>query len=238
VIRPKRLVLFVSLVLWLAAAPTLLATEQPPALGRWWSAPEAPVIGSQPASSYVRVEAAYSETEPFDWNAFEASLERLHRGGKKIVVTLEGAPDLSDPAAIDSWIKFSREVVSRGGSRLTTLQVGGRISASDELEAYAFLLKTTALAVRAEARAHGSEISILQASVASDRPRLQHDLWALDVAPYVDAIPLELTDTATGNTLTNRLGEWIVATLQHPPAPRIWVIAAAGSSGADSLSNP
>ena len=161
----KRLVfVLLSFALWHSATPAALAAEQPPALGLWWSAPGEPVIGPQPASSYVRIEAAYSSAEPVDWSAFEATLERLHQGGKRVVVTLEGAPDLSDPAAIDAWIEFSREAVRRGGSRLETLQVGGRISDPDQLTAYAFLLKTTALAVRAEARARGGEISILAAN--------------------------------------------------------------------------
>ena len=232
VIPPKRLVFLVlSLVAWLTAAAPFLASEQPPAVGLWWSAPDELPIGSRPASSYVRVEAVFSNVKPFDWNAYEALIKRLHRGGKTIVVTLEDAPDLSDPAAIDAWIEFAREAVRRGGSRLATLQVGERISGPEDLVGYAFLLKTTALAVRAEARAGGGEISILQASVPSDRPALQHDLWALDVAPYIDAIPLELTDSANGDALSKRLAGWIVATLQHPPAPRIWVIATAGSPG-------
>ena len=226
-----RVSLFFSFLLGLIAVAPVLASEQPPALGLWWSAAHEPSIGSQPASSYVRVEAAFSNAEPFDWNAFEASLERLHRSGRRVVITLDGVPDLSDPAWIDAWIEFAREAVRRAGSRLVTLQVGRRISSPEELAGYAYLLKTTALAARAEARARGVEISILQASVPSDRPALQHDLWTLDVAPYVDVIPLELTDPVNGNALSKRLGEWIVATLQHPPAPRIWVIAAVGSPG-------
>jgi len=230
--RPKRRVfLLLSFVPWLVAAAPCLAFEQTPALGLWWSAPHEPVIGSQPVSSYVRVEAMFSSAGSFDWNAFEAGLERLHRGGKRIVVTLEGAPDLSDQAGIDAWIEFAREVVRRAGSRLATLQIGRAISSPEDLAGYAYLLKATALAARAEARGGGTEISILQASVPSDRPALQQDLWALDVAPYIDAIPLELTDSANGKALSKRLGEWIVATLRHPPAPRIWVVAASGSPG-------
>ena len=229
ILRNRLVFLLLSFVLGLAAP--VLAAEEPPALGLWWTAPDEPAIGSQPASSYVRIEAVFSDGEPFDWATFEAALQRLHGSGKRIVMTLAGAPDLSDPAAIESWTEFAREAVRRCGSKLTALQIGRRISSPEDLAGYAFLLKTTSLAARAEARAGGTEIAILQASVPSDRSALQHELWTLDVAPYIDAIPLELTDPASGAVLSKRLGKWIVATLQHPPAPRIWLVAASGSPG-------
>jgi hypothetical protein len=228
----KRLVCLIvaMLALFVAAAPR--AAELTPAVGLWWTADDEPVIGSYPASSYVRIDAAYPAAgQVFDWAVYEAELERLHRAGKKIVVTLDNAPDLADPSAIDAWVEFSREAVRRGGPRLGTLQVGAQISSPEELTAYAFLLKTTTLAVRAEARAQGAAISILQAAIPADRLALQAELWTLDVAPYIDAIPLHLTEDVSGRALSKRLTEWTLATLKHPPAPRIWLIAAAGSAG-------
>ena len=225
----RRLFRSLLIAMILTAVSPVLANEQPPALGLWWTGSTDASIDSEKASSWVRVAAAFPATGQFDRRAFEASLDRYHRAGRNVVVTLHGSPDLSDAADIDAWVEFARSVVRAAGSRIASVQIGRALSPQDDLARYAFLVKTTALAVRAEARAGGAEVSIVQAAVPSDLLSLQRDLWELDVAPYIDAIPLELDDTVVGNALSRRLSEWIVATLQHPPAPRIWVVAAAGS---------
>ena len=59
ILRNRLVFLLLSFVLGLAAP--VLAAEEPPALGLWWTAPDEPAIGSQPASSYVRIEAVFSD---------------------------------------------------------------------------------------------------------------------------------------------------------------------------------
>ncbi len=227
----KRLFFLPLLPVFLGLVVPAVATETSPSLGLWWSGSGEPRPGVESSSAYTRIELAYGSKTDVDWAGYDSTVGRLHGAGRRIVLTLADPPALVDPAAIEPWTSFAREAVRRAGTRLAAVQVGKRVSNPDDLVSYAFLLKTTSLAVRAEARAAGAEILLVQAGVPSDHPALQHDLWALDVAPYIDVIPLELTDSARGETLARRLGEWTVATLQHPPAPRLWLIAAEGEPG-------
>jgi hypothetical protein len=200
----------------LVISPLALA-EQAPSLGVWWSS--APAETSGDIASYARVEAALGH-DTGDANETLA--------GRRGVVTLTGMPDPGDREAVDAWLVFARGIVRDAGRGLAAVQVGVAIDAGTDLTQYSFVLKATSLAIRAEARAAGRDVAVLQATVPAGRPDLQRSLWKLDVAPYIDVIPLRLGNL-NGEALSTDLAAWSVATLEHPPAPRLWVVADDGS---------
>ena len=101
--------------------------------------------------------------------------------------------------------------------------------ATPEAATYAFLLKNSALAVRAEANAAGVEVAVAQCAVSAGNLDWQRRLWAEESAAYIDVLPLVVEGDGTVGDVPAFLAE----TLQVPPAPTVWVHAA-GSDVAES----
>jgi hypothetical protein len=242
---------------WLAAglfcaAPLLARADAPsgaPALGLLvepGAEAELSAAGPPGAPVPLRLTVGWSAVERergvYDWSSVEPSVRSLAQAGHPIVLVLSGpAPSFVGSAGLPSverdsfepWLGFARSAARSFAGLVGTLQVGERIGAweggteATDAATYAFLLKNTALAVRAEAAALGASIDVAQAALAPEALELQRRLWLEDVAAYVDVLPLLV------GARTAAVGELLDEVLRHPPAPAVWVYVEAqdGSSG-------
>jgi hypothetical protein len=95
---------------------------------------------------------------------------------------------------------------------------GGRI----DLEDYAYVLKQSALAARSEAERGGHRIRISQVPVSADDLAWQRQLWDLDVAAYIDILPLDVEAGSTGgDAVVAALTTMVSENLRHPPAAEV-----------------
>jgi hypothetical protein len=98
-----------------------------------------------------------------------------------------------------------------------------------EPSAYAFLLKSSALAARAEAEAAGIELRIAQAPVSPSALEWQRALWEEDSAAYIDILPLSLA--GSGEPTREAVARFAEENLRRPPAAELWTLTGAGSGG-------
>ena len=97
--------------------------------------------------------------------------------------TLEDPAIAIDAAIITAGIDWASEQICEGDD------------GEDEHQEDAVLvvLKQAALAVRAEAGAHGEEVRIAQGALPVGSVVWQRSLWRRDVAAYIDVLPLSST---------------------------------------------
>ena len=173
--------------------------------------------------SWVVLDGAESLSSRESQRAYEDLLRRASEKGSQVVVSLRGMP--LDPAGeeVDLWLQFVRQAVRSADGRVDAFQLGGALGDGRALDSYAFLLKATSLAVRAEGRRVGSVSTILQASLPVEQLERQRELWSYDVAPYVDGLVLGVDGSSLNATLSESIAEWTIATLEYPPAPRLWL---------------
>lgn len=239
-----------TLVLGIALAVAVPTHAEPPAaaplprLG--WSveasAATLPSIDAAPSNAapvWRRVEVRWELIEgpngDSDWRAVDAAVVAAVTAGDPLCLVLTGRhPRYLDPGEIPSplrapslerWLSFSRSVVRRFAGRVGHFEIAPGDatdgSPAGDAAAYAFLLKNTALALRAEAAAAGTSIAVAQAAIRPEQLAWQRELWAADVAPYVDIVPVvlgpQLSDASRGE-----LAALLAETRANPPAPRVW----------------
>jgi hypothetical protein len=207
-------------------------------------------------SLYVRLIARWSEIERadgvHDWSSLDGDLDRLHRDGARIVLALggsppdhvgsDGFPSPLDGDSVAAWLRFVRSAVGRFAGRIESVEIwddlnrgatgdDDRISADD----YAFVLKQSALAARAEARGLGHDVRVSQVPVAATDLSWQRRLWDLDVAAYIDILPLAVAAGAADEEVVEVLTTMVSENLVHPPAAEVWAQLTAGP-GAEAWS--
>jgi len=180
----------------------------------------------------VRVTVAWADVErtrsEFDWSPADALVGSLASQHARVTLCVTGESSLhpreSTPGAmpggdwLDAWTALLRSGVSHFGPEVAVVEIGDRPERSFDAGAYAFVLKASALAVKAEAKARGIEIRVAQGAVGSDALAWQTALWDNDAAPYVDVLPVAFdagADVAQGVAAFSR------EAALHPPAAEL-----------------
>jgi len=119
--------------------------------------------------------------------------------------------------ALGAWLGFARSAVrSLAGGPLLVEVWDGEDAVRRDPVLYAFLLKQTALALRAEADAAQARIVVAQAVVPAHGREWQDGLWAAGAAPYVDALPFSLDAGLAPEAQAARLREMTAALWTRP----------------------
>lgn len=218
---------------------------RPPALGALPGegvvAPEPPSTAPAPGREpYVRLVAAWTgpEREPGsdDGEGLRRESQAWRDAGFRVVVCLSGTPSPTDAPSLDGWLAFVRSAVRTLGDGVTVWEVGDAPDTAYDPETYAFVLKSTALAIRAEARAHGWNALVAQGSIEVSALDWQRKLWALDAAAYVDILPVRAA-AARGADVAGGVEAVLLESANHPPAATLWayVRAADGEAGGEAV---
>jgi hypothetical protein len=200
----------------------------------------------------------------YDWSGIEPDVDRLSGAGIEVTLCLTGGnrlhlaeSELPSPyveGAMEAWDRFVRDAVRTFAGRVRIVEIwdGPLRGLEDGHPAfqpwdYAFLLKSSSLAVRAEARSQGVEILVAQGALDVSAPdpgevlRWQREVWAEDEAAYIDVLPVRIEAGAEGELPLARLqraqARSFLVDLQreavtHPPAPEIRVYVEAGAADA------
>ena len=136
------------------------------------SVPEALAAGDPDHPIDVRIVAEWSsvETAPgvFDWTALEPPMAALAAKGARVTLCLRGESPfhprdvgptaVPDGAWLQAWTALLRSAVATLGGRIATVEIGERPDLGFDPIAYAFVLKSSSLAVKAESKAHGFDL--------------------------------------------------------------------------------
>ncbi len=224
---------------WLVGAAILLASGVSAAndaarvVSLGWSAgarelPDVALAPPQPA--LVRLVVRWSDVEPAagapDWSQLEPVVDALARSGSSVVLALDpehathlpqgGLPSPLAPEALEAWLGFVRGTVRAFRGRIHAIEVGSGAALASDADAYAFLLKASALAVRAESP--DDPPRVVQAPVPVEDLAWARALWERDVAAYVDVVSVRVRASGEPLAIVQFLGE----NLQHPPAAAVW----------------
>lgn len=214
----------------------ILTAEQVEALPLSTQDPEHPAV--------MRLTASWGEIEReagvYDWSAIEPAVARLHASGYRLALCLTGSnplylPDGSPPSplvgdSLDRWVAFVRSAVSSFAGRVGVYELWdgparppeGSTGPAYDPAIYAFVLKSSALAARAEAKAAGAELLVAEGALDAQALEWQKTLWTHDVAPYIDILPVRIAAGAGGPSVTEILSGVFAESVLHPPAPEIW----------------
>ncbi len=244
--HPAALALFVALSLsllpaWAVAAPD--AVPEGPALGLILDGPVPSALAAAPAGDAprttlpVRLTARWGDVERrpgvFDWSDTDRRVAMLGQAGHPVVLCLTGTNalhvaegELPSPAAggsLEAWLGFVRSAVRAFAGRVAVFEIWDDPSrAGWEAATYAFVLKQSALAVRAEARLAGEDARVAQGALAAGELEWQRGLWRNDTAAYVDVLPLRVVAGNDPGGLESAISALITEALAHPPAPALW----------------
>lgn len=209
------------------------APEPPgPALGVALTTPAVPdALAAKDAEHPidVRIVAEWPAIErpdgTFDWSSIDTLVTTLAGRGARVTLCVRGDSPLHprglgpvtapDAAWLLEMTSLLRNAVATFQARLFAIEVGDRPERSFDPGAYAFVLKSAALAIKAEAKAHGVDTRVVQGAVGADALAWEKSLLDDDTAPYIDTLPVAFgraDDVAAGVTAFERE---IVA---HPPA--------------------
>ncbi len=180
---------------------------------------------------YVRLQASRENVERrravYDWSEYSPVISALRAKGYRILLSLT-EPDRLDPPVVWSqpdWIAFVRSAVRSFAGEVEILEIACKHAAPAN---YAFALKESAIAARAEARAMGTTVRIAQAPVGVDSLEWQKEVWSADSAAYIDILPLEFAATIPPEKLRGAIENFLAESLLHPPASQLWAYASAG----------
>ena len=236
----------------LVAAAAVVAAEPEipgPSLGvaiSGMSVPDALVAQDRDHPIEVRVTAEWSaiETAPgvFDWSSVEPTLATLAARGARVSLCVRGESPLHshgvgeggvpDGAWLQAWTALLRSAVATLSSQIATVEVGENPERTFDAVSYAFVLKSSSLAIKAEAKAHGIAVRVAQGSVGSDELAWQTTLWDNDAAPYVDVLPVSF---GVGADVPSGTAAFAAEAVLHPPAAELRAQVAADE--ADSFSS-
>ena len=199
-------------------------------LGLIVSAQHLDALSSAPKSATalripVRIVARWSEVESergrYDWSSVEPAIERVLELGHEPVLCLTGPNPLHGGAGdspppfggvgLDAWTSFVLGAWDAFEGRVSIFQLwdsparaaaGGEWPAFDP-KLYAFLLKKSAVALRARATAEGRPIRIVQGEIDPSRIEWLRQVLQADSAPYIDVLPIDLpdSDSASGRSI-------------------------------------
>jgi hypothetical protein len=120
-----------------------------------------------------------------------------------------------DAAWLSAWTALLRSAVATLNSRVAAVEVDEHPERTLDALSYAFVLKTSSLAIKAEAKVQGIDVRVAQGVVDGTELAWQKSLWENDSAPYVDILPVSFpaeTDVAAG------IAAFTAEAVLHPPA--------------------
>jgi hypothetical protein len=238
-VRPETRVLAhrigLAFTVWLVVVATAAATEPEipgPALGLALSGESIPdalasIDASHPIEVRVIAEWATIESSPgtFDWSSVEPVVSTLASRGVRVVLCVRGESPLhgreASPGAmpdgswLQAWTALLRSAVATLGGRVAVVEVGEHPERAFDPVAYAFVLKSSSLAIRAEAKANGIDVRVAQGAVDVDGLTWQKALWDNDTAPYIDVLPVAF---AAGADVASGVAGFAAEAALHPPA--------------------
>lgn len=201
----------------------------------------------------VRLTADWAEVEVepgrYEWSALRGRMDEIRKAGSVVSLCLDGShraylPDGGPPTplvdgAVEAWTRFARSAVRQLGDRVAVYEIMDLPSGDPAREGvpadiYAYVLKQTSLALRAEVEEAGLTVpAIAQGAVDSRRIEWQRDLWEHESAPYVDILPVRFhrSGALEAGAVFRAL---VPETLGYPPAPVLWARFEAGP-GSGSL---
>ncbi len=208
--------------------------------------------------SFVRLTARWEEVENergvYDWSGLDPAVSHLTSLGFHVALCLTGSnplyvasgkpPSPLEGSSLDGWVSFVRSAVRSFAGRVRVFEIWDGPSRMDaagqpayEPSIYAFVLKNSALAIRAEARASGVEVLVSEGALAAADLDWQKRLWTEDVAAYIDVLPLRIPVAPLGPDVASALSGLFTEAVLHPPAPAIWAYLepAAGAADRDAL---
>jgi hypothetical protein len=228
-----------------------------PVVGLDWNASgavDAPDPGSPAVRPLARLLVSWTDVESkageYDWSSAESDVSRLQDAGYRIVLCLTGPaprrlapaepPTPKRPGILDAWLAFLRSAVRTFAGKVEVYQVWDAVPERElsaaarayEPESYAFVLKSSALALRAEARRLRTTIQVAQASVSFAELDWQQAIWERDIAAYVDVLPVRLDAPLDDASVSREIVTFLEQTLQRPPASAVWALVR-GGKGAD-----
>lgn len=154
---------------------------------------------------YLRLELLWAEIEKrqgeFVWTAADEVVDRFRAGKHEVILDLWGGnplysaeiltpPTVGEAKAVEAWSSFVREAARHFKGRVRYFEIGktpnaaGIWGGADPARSYAFLLKKSAVIVRAETR--GSVI--VSGGIAGGDAAWLESLYAEGVAPYLDVV--------------------------------------------------
>lgn len=244
----RRLAFASALVLLALPSGPALADTPGPAFGLLLEAESA---GSLPAPPdlpadhplVARIVARWDEVETekgvYDWSRIAPAVETLAAGRFRIVLCLTGSnplylPEGKAPSPIEgdslaAWTAFVRSAVRSFAPGVAVFEIWDGPAAAFDPAIYGFVLKSSALAVRAEARAAGAEALVAEGAISASDLEWQKSLWLQDAAAYVDVLPVRV---AAGSTEVSREVEAVFReAVRNPPAPAYWAYVEADGGG-------
>ncbi|HEX4823362.1 MAG TPA: hypothetical protein VFV19_03545 [Candidatus Polarisedimenticolaceae bacterium] len=185
----------------------------------------------------VRLAADWSSVETsagtYDWSTVAAPIDALAGRGVRITLCVRGETTLhpreSGPEAVpdgawmQAWTALLRSAVATFGGKLFAVEIGERPDRAFDPAAYAFVLKSSALAVKAEGKAHGAEVRVAQGAVGSDAAAWEKSLLDNDAAPYIESLPVLLD---AGGDAASAVAPFVALVVEHPPAVALAVYVA------------
>jgi len=201
-------------------------------------------VGDLPPSVALRVRLPWADLElapgVFDWDELDRCARAARETGLSLIPVLTGpSPEglgvpVEDGAELERWLAFVQEAVERVGETASAWQVwdGANDAAAwgraPSVREYAFLLKKTAIAIKAvDPDAHVAQ-GALDASVS-----FQSDLFDEGVAPFLDAYGVAPAGSKDFER-AHRLLAQLVA--ERDPGAATWVHAAGPFSGFAAVS--
>ncbi len=180
----------------------------------------------------VRLSAEWSEVETspgvFDWSSIEPVVAVLATRGARVTLCLRGdspshardpRPDaVPDGAWLEAWTSFLRSAMGTFAARVAVIELGENPERAFSPGAYAFVLKSSSLAVKAEAKSRGVDVLVAQGAVGSDALAWQKTLWENDSAAYVDILPVALGVSAR---IDSAIAAYRAEAALHPPAAEL-----------------
>jgi hypothetical protein len=205
------------------------------------------VVGERPF--FVRLTAEWAAIErergAYDWSTIESAVRRLDDAGHRPVLCLTGSnplylPEGGPPSpfveeSVRAWLAFVRSAVLSLGSGVAVFEIWDRPDLPGtefDPEIYAFVLKNSALAVKAEADALGVDVVVGQGSVRFDNLEWQRAVWSSDTAAYIDVVPVRFDKGSAPEDVAGALREWQTEIVERPPASAIWAHFEAGDTAA------
>ncbi|MBZ5639684.1 MAG: hypothetical protein LAO51_13140 [Acidobacteriia bacterium] len=193
----------------------------------------------------ARVVARWSEIETekgvYDWSRLEPAVAKLSGAGFRVALCLTGSnpvylADGSAPSpltgdSVQAWTNFVRSAVRSFAGRVKVFEIWDgpatplpdRQGPAFDPQVYAYVLKSSALAVRAEAREANAEALVAEGAIAAADVEWQKGLWLQDAAAYIDILPVRIPSGA--GDVGQDLGSVFREAVQHPPAPEFWAYA-------------
>lgn len=205
---------------------------------------------ARPPIVWIRALWQEVEREPgsYDWSALEPAVSALAASRYRIALCLSGTnplyiadggpPSSANLRGLEAWLAFLREAVRRFGDRVATFQIW-EVTPADggetDLDAAgrAFVLKQSALAIRAQARELALAVQVAQAAVPLGSLDHQRKLWSQDIAPYIDVLPILVDRDEQPEALESKLEPFLSEILLHPPAPAVWAFVQGPARGPD-----